>query len=108
MAFADDHLTPLVDAELGNSACLVGVGDGRALARDASRDLCALRENRPTLSVALAADIRQTAEHIPGATHGVLGDLAARIDEAPTGAAITCGHGERAMTAAGRPPEATA
>ncbi|WP_237322860.1 hypothetical protein [Streptomyces sp. JJ36] len=42
MGFADDPLIPLVDEGLGNSAYLVGLSDGRALAVDASRDLRAL------------------------------------------------------------------
>ncbi|NNN36030.1 rhodanese-like domain-containing protein, partial [Streptomyces sp. S3(2020)] len=49
-------------------------------------------------------DIRQRAEHagghIPGAVGIELGQLAARSDEAPSGAVVACGHGERAMTAA--------
>ncbi|MFF7793809.1 hypothetical protein [Streptomyces sp. NPDC007991] len=54
MRFADDHLIPLVDEGLGNSAYLVDLGDGRALAVDASRDLRALRtaSERRGLSVA--------------------------------------------------------
>ncbi|MGW6703805.1 MBL fold metallo-hydrolase [Streptomyces sp. NPDC054956] len=55
-------------------------------------------EGRPVL------DIRQRAEHlaghIPDAVHIELGDLAARSGEAPAGAVVACGHGERAMTAA--------
>ncbi len=43
MGFADDHLIPLVDHGLGNSASLVDPGDGRALAVDAGRDLRALK-----------------------------------------------------------------
>lgn len=39
MGFADDHLMALVDESLGNSAYLVDLGDGRALAVDADRDL---------------------------------------------------------------------
>ncbi|MFB6941349.1 rhodanese-like domain-containing protein [Streptomyces sp. NPDC056237] len=49
-------------------------------------------------------DIRQRAEHtaghIPDALHIELGDLADRADDAPAGAVVHCGHGERAMTAA--------
>jgi rhodanese-related sulfurtransferase len=49
-------------------------------------------------------DVRQAAEyvsgHIPGAVHVELGDLPARIQAAPAGAVVMCGHGERAMTAA--------
>ena len=39
MSYARDHLIPLVDEGLGNSAYLADLGDGRALAVDASRDL---------------------------------------------------------------------
>ncbi|MGR4878288.1 rhodanese-like domain-containing protein [Streptomyces sp. LARHCF249] len=49
-------------------------------------------------------DVRQRAEHtagrIPGAIGIELGELQARTDEAPAGAVVACGHGERAMTAA--------
>ncbi|MFI0090572.1 rhodanese-like domain-containing protein [Streptomyces bobili] len=49
-------------------------------------------------------DIRQRAEHIArhiaDAVHIELGDLAGHADEAPAGAVVACGHGERAMTAA--------
>ncbi|MFP3991832.1 MBL fold metallo-hydrolase [Streptomyces sp. E11-3] len=69
MGFADDHLVPLVDAGLGNSAYLVDLGDGRALAVDASRDLRALRaaaEHRG-LTVAYAADTHLHADFLSGA-----------------------------------------
>jgi rhodanese-related sulfurtransferase len=146
VSYARDHLIPLVDEGLGNSAYLAGLGDGRALAVDASRDLRTLREAaaRRGLKVAFAAgthlhadfltgavqlaaddggptgttelvtadrigsrpvlDVRQAGEyaagHIPGAVHVELGDLPARIQDAPAGAVVMCGHGERAMTAA--------
>jgi hydroxyacylglutathione hydrolase len=49
-------------------------------------------------------DVRQAAEyasgHVPGAVHIELGDLPARTPDAPVGAVVMCGHGERAMTAA--------
>jgi rhodanese-related sulfurtransferase len=49
-------------------------------------------------------DVRQAAEyaagHVPGAVHVELGDLPARAQDAPAGAVVMCGHGERAMTAA--------
>jgi rhodanese-related sulfurtransferase len=49
-------------------------------------------------------DVRQAAEyaagHVPGAVHVELGDLPARVQDAPAGAVVMCGHGERAMTAA--------
>ncbi|MEU0394924.1 rhodanese-like domain-containing protein [Streptomyces sp. NPDC006208] len=69
MGFADDHLIPLVDVGLGNSAYLVDLGDGRALAVDASRDLRALREaaDRRGLSVAFAADTHLHADFLTGA-----------------------------------------
>ncbi|MFG2797913.1 MBL fold metallo-hydrolase [Streptomyces pseudovenezuelae] len=69
MGFADDHLIPLVDAGLGNSAYLVDLGDGRALAVDASRDLRALREaaERRGLTVAYAADTHLHADFLSGA-----------------------------------------
>src|SRR5215467_12123757 len=49
-------------------------------------------------------DVRQDAEfatgHVPGAVHVELGGLPGREQEAPGGAVVMCGHGERAMTAA--------
>ncbi|MFJ7077137.1 rhodanese-like domain-containing protein [Streptomyces sp. NPDC098781] len=69
MGFADDHLVPLVDEGLGNSAYLVDLGDGRALAVDASRDLRALRSEarRRRLTVAFAADTHLHADFLTGA-----------------------------------------
>ncbi|WNM35784.1 MBL fold metallo-hydrolase [Streptomyces sp. Li-HN-5-11] len=69
MGFADDHLIPLVDTGLGNSAYLVGLGDGRALGVDASRDLRALRHaaGRRGLTVAFAADTHLHADFLTGA-----------------------------------------
>jgi glyoxylase-like metal-dependent hydrolase (beta-lactamase superfamily II) len=69
MGFADDHLIPLVDEGLGNSAYLLDVGDGRALAVDASRDLRALRTAAAQrgLSVAYAADTHLHADFLTGA-----------------------------------------
>lgn len=69
MGFADDHLIPLVDAGLGNSAYLVDLGDGRALAVDASRDLRALREaaEQHGLTVGYAADTHLHADFLSGA-----------------------------------------
>src|SRR5262245_29001811 len=69
MGFADDHLIPLVDTGLGNSAYLVDLGDGRALSVDASRDLRALREaaGRRDLAVAYAADTHLHADFLSGA-----------------------------------------
>ncbi|MEU1283585.1 MBL fold metallo-hydrolase [Kitasatospora sp. NPDC005856] len=69
MSFADEHLIPLVDPGLGNSAYLVDLGDGRALAVDASRDLRALRAaaDRRGLTVAFAADTHLHADFLTGA-----------------------------------------
>ncbi|MCP3760696.1 MBL fold metallo-hydrolase [Streptomyces sp. TBY4] len=69
MSFTDEYLIPLVDAGLGNSAYLVDLGDGRALAVDASRDLRALRDAaaRRGLTVAFAADTHLHADFLTGA-----------------------------------------
>ncbi|MCB5178394.1 MBL fold metallo-hydrolase [Streptomyces antimicrobicus] len=69
MGFADDHLVPLVDPGLGNSAYLVDLGDGRALAVDAGRDLRALdaAARRRGLTVAFAADTHLHADFLSGA-----------------------------------------
>lgn len=60
---------PVVDAALGNSAYLVDLGDGRALAVDPSRDLRALRTAaaRHGWSVAFAADTHLHADFLSGA-----------------------------------------
>ena len=65
----DIGLIPLVDEGLGNSAYLLDLGDGRALAVDASRDLRALRETseRRGLRVAYAADTHLHADFLTGA-----------------------------------------
>ena len=59
----------LVDEGLGNWAYLVDLGDGRALAVDASRDLRALRAAaaRRGLRVAYAADTHLHADFLSGA-----------------------------------------
>ncbi|ATW52426.1 MBL fold metallo-hydrolase [Streptomyces peucetius] len=69
MGFPEDHLIPLVDEGLGNSAYLVDLGDGRALAVDASRDLRALHTaaERRGLTVAYAADTHLHADFLSGA-----------------------------------------
>ncbi|MEV7069095.1 MBL fold metallo-hydrolase [Streptomyces collinus] len=87
MGFADDHLTPLVDEGLGNSAYLVDLGDGRALAVDASRDLRALRAaaERRGLSVAFAADTHLHADFLTGA-------LQLAADEGATVLVSAAGH----------------
>ncbi|MEV6205190.1 MBL fold metallo-hydrolase [Streptomyces sp. NPDC051771] len=69
MGLADDHLIPLVDEGLGNSAYLLDLGDGRALAIDAGRDLRTLRTaaGRRGLTVAFAADTHLHADFLSGA-----------------------------------------
>lgn len=69
MSFADSDLIPLVDHGLGNSSYLVDLGDGRALAVDASRDLRALRRAAGArgLTVAYAADTHLHADFLSGA-----------------------------------------
>jgi hydroxyacylglutathione hydrolase len=59
----------LVDEGLGNSAYLVDLGDGRALAVDASRDLRSVRDlaARRGLKVAYAADTHLHADFLSGA-----------------------------------------
>jgi hydroxyacylglutathione hydrolase len=60
---------PVVDEGLGNTSYVVDLGDGRALAVDASRDLRALREatERHGLTVAYAADTHLHADFLSGA-----------------------------------------
>ncbi|GKQ41451.1 rhodanese-like domain-containing protein [Streptomyces sp. A012304] len=69
MGFTDDHLIPLVDEGLGNSAYLTDLGDGRALAVDAARDLRGLyaAAERRALTVAYAADTHLHADFLSGA-----------------------------------------
>jgi hydroxyacylglutathione hydrolase len=66
---AEPTVVPLVDEGLGNSAYLVDLGDGRALAVDPSRDLRALRRAADTagLTVALVADTHLHADFLSGA-----------------------------------------
>ncbi|HEV8560154.1 MAG TPA: rhodanese-like domain-containing protein [Actinophytocola sp.] len=62
-------LVPLVDEGLGNSAYLVDLGDGRALAVDVSRDLRDVHRvaRRRGLRVAFAADTHLHADFLSGA-----------------------------------------
>jgi hydroxyacylglutathione hydrolase len=64
-----DRLVPLVDEGLGNSAYLLDLGDGRALAVDPPRDLRALRAAARArgLTVAYAADTHLHADFLTGA-----------------------------------------
>lgn len=65
----DELLVPVLDEGLGNVAYLVDLGDGRALAVDASRDLRELRRaaDRRGLTVAFAADTHLHADFLSGA-----------------------------------------
>ncbi|TMS51774.1 rhodanese-like domain-containing protein [Mycobacterium sp. DBP42] len=69
MGFTGSDLIPLVDHGLGNSSYLVDLGDGRALAVDASRDLRALHRAADArgLAVAFAADTHLHADFLSGA-----------------------------------------
>ena len=62
-------IVPVVDEGLGNSAYLVDLGDGRALAVDVPRDLRAVRAaaDRRGLKVAFAADTHLHADFLSGA-----------------------------------------
>jgi glyoxylase-like metal-dependent hydrolase (beta-lactamase superfamily II)/rhodanese-related sulfurtransferase len=87
VSYARDHLIPLTDEGLGNTAYLAGLGDGRALAVDASRDLRALRAAaaKRGLTVAFAADTHLHADFLTGAVQ-----LAA--DEGAAVLAAAAGH----------------
>jgi rhodanese-related sulfurtransferase/glyoxylase-like metal-dependent hydrolase (beta-lactamase superfamily II) len=94
VSYARDHLIPLVDEGLGNSAYLADLGDGRALAVDPSRDLRALREAAAErgLRVAFAADTHLHADFLSGAVQ-----LAA--EDGATVLAAAAGHREFPHTA---------
>ncbi len=63
------NVEALVDVGLGNSAYLVDLGDGRALAVDAARDLRSVRRlaERRGLTIAYAADTHLHADFLSGA-----------------------------------------
>jgi len=65
----DPMVVPVVDKGLGNSAYLVDLGDGRALAVDPCRDLRGLREaaRRRGLGIAFAADTHLHADFLSAA-----------------------------------------
>jgi len=69
LAVAGTLIVPVVDEGLGNSAYLVDLADGRALAIDAPRDLRAVRATaaRHGLTVAFAADTHLHADFLSGA-----------------------------------------
>jgi len=83
---ADELVTAVPDAGLGNSAYLVDLGGGRALAVDASRDLRALRRAAGLrgLQVAYAADTHLHADFLSGAVQ-LHADDGARILAARAG-----------------------
>jgi hydroxyacylglutathione hydrolase len=62
-------IVPVVDEGLGNSAYLADLGDGRALAVDAPRDLRAVRAaaRQHGLAIAFAADTHLHADFLSGA-----------------------------------------
>lgn len=69
MSTTEVSVEALVDEGLGNSAYLVDLGDGRALAVDAARDLRSVRElaARRGLTVVYAADTHLHADFLSGA-----------------------------------------
>lgn len=71
---------PVVDEGLGNSAYLVDLGDGRALAVDASRDLRSLRiaAQRRGLQITFAADTHLHADFLSGAVQ-LAADMGATV-----------------------------
>lgn len=71
-------VVPVVDEGLGNSSYLVDLGDGRALAIDASLDLRSLREqaDRRGLAVAFAAETHLHADFVSGALQLAVDDRA--------------------------------
>ncbi|WP_449061221.1 MBL fold metallo-hydrolase [Planomonospora algeriensis] len=83
-------IIPIVDEGLGNSSYLVDLGDGRALAVDASRDLRALRAaaGRRGLTVAFAADTHLHADFLSGAVQLAADDGATVLASAADGRAF--------------------
>lgn len=79
-----DQLTAVVDEGLGNSAYLLDLGDGRALAVDAPRDLRVLRNaaDRRGLTIAYAADTHLHADFLSGAVQLAATDGAAILASA--------------------------
>lgn len=85
-------IVPIVDEGLGNSAYLVDLGDGRALAVDVSRDLRSVRAeaDRCGLTVAFAADTHLHADFVSGALQLAVEDGAQILASAAGGRAF--GH----------------
>ena len=80
-------VVPLVDEGLGNSAYVVDLGEGRALAVDASRDLRALRAATAGhgLTVAFSADTHLHADFLSGALDLAVSDGATILASAAGG-----------------------
>jgi rhodanese-related sulfurtransferase len=107
---AGTPIVPVADEGLGNSAYLVDLGGGRALAIDVPRDLRAVRAaaRQHGLKVAFAADTHLHADFLsgargpgaraPGRGRAALTGQAAGVAGRPV--VTMCGHGERAATAA--------
>ena len=76
---------PILDEGLGNNSYLVDLGDGRALAVDASRDLRALRAaaDQRGLTVAYAADTHLHADFLSGAVQLAAADGATVLASRP-------------------------
>jgi hydroxyacylglutathione hydrolase len=82
-----EWLVPLVDEGLGNSAYLLDLGDGRALAVDPPRDLRALwaAATRRGLRVVYAADTHLHADFLTGAVQLAAGEGATILASAAGG-----------------------
>ena len=82
----DQVVTTVRDEGLGNSAYLVDLGDGRALAVDACRDLRALRRaaGATGLRIAFAADTHLHADFLSGAVQ-LAADAGAKVVASATG-----------------------
>jgi hydroxyacylglutathione hydrolase len=98
--FSDERLVVMVDSGLGNSAYLVDLGDGRALAVDVSRDVRMVREVTAErgLSVAFAAETHLHADFLSGA-------LQLAADDGATVLASAAGHRAFAHTPLGEGDE---
>src|SRR5688500_13153768 len=97
------ELIPLVDDGLGNTTWMVGLGDGRALVVDASRDLRGVRAaaQKRGWAVSFAADTHLHADFVTGAV-----DLAAagagcspRLRGSGPTAIAACATGTRSTSA---------
>jgi glyoxylase-like metal-dependent hydrolase (beta-lactamase superfamily II) len=89
---AGTPIVPVLDEGLGNSAYLVDLGDGRALAVDVPRDLRAVRAaaGRHGLTAAFAADTHLHADFLSGALQLAAEDGAQILASAAGGRAF--GH----------------